>query len=337
MIELLTISSGVEACGIREYANHLQANLPGDITMRGNGRGEWLDPTVFFGELPDIQQYQGPQVVWLNYHAALHSRWNPGMVERLRQHLPVLVTYHDTSNPVPDQCRTLYHAVVWSAHDQPVHPGRFVVHEPCPELGEAVYLRQGVPGAESPIDYRGYQFKQYSQQPVLGTVGFNFPWKCFDQLCTVTQQAGWAFVLLANNATDEDEARWLRLNPNTYVVRGFHTQAFVVAYLSGCTATAFMYTCANTGTSGAIRQGIAARRPVYALRSCRQWRDLHEWEQTEGHEYIRWVDTFDALGYRLRTDRVGGIDAGMVYLAQVDSWRTQAEKYATLFRGVSGA
>ena len=39
----------------------------------------------------------------------------------------------------------------------------------------------------------------------------------------------------------------------------------MVAALSVCTATAFLYECHNSGTSGAIRLGIAALKPVYRL------------------------------------------------------------------------
>src|SRR5207244_7148682 len=112
-----------------------------------------------------------------------------------------------------------------------------------------------------------------SPPPILGTAGFNFPWKNFDRLAQVTAGAGWAYLVCSNNATEADEKRWTKANPYTYVIRGFQPTAAIVGALMGCDATCWPYECANSGTSGAIRLGRAARTPVIAWNT-RQFRDL---------------------------------------------------------------
>jgi len=332
MIEVLAISTDGIDCGISAYLDLLRTHLPSDLILRCDP--DWLDPRAFFAQLRQIQEYQGPQVVWLNYHAALHSRWSVGQIERLRQHLPVVVTYHDTGVPVPEQCRNIYHATVSPVHDQLAQQGRFIVHEPCPELGEAIYLRQGIPLYSAPYQFHPLNFPP--ERPVLGTVGFPFPWKNYDLLAEASALAGWSLLLLAPRATAVQMETWRALNPNLVVRSEFVPQAEVVSYLAACDATAFLYTCANTGTSGAIRQGIAARKPVFATEGCRQFRDLED--AYEGRYAIRWLNDLtphgvaNALGHL----PLGRLDPRIVRLAERDSWANQARQYGICFKRAAG-
>lgn len=264
-----------------------------------------------------------PSIVTLNYQAALHSRWQPQQIREVQARgSKVLVIFHDTGVPNSDRCK----AVVDAADVT-------IVHEPCDDLpAEKVrYWRMGVPAWSFPIHapvpnvYRSWEW-----QPTLGSVGFPFPWKNYDELARVTAACGWALLLLAPNATETDCRRWATLNPHLYVRTDFLPRATVISHLAGCDATAFLYTCANTGQSGAILQGIAARKPVIALRTCRQNRAL--FLDDLGNEVIRWCDTFEDVASQLRHLCLGRLDPGIVALAEQESWTKLGAKYATLYR-----
>ncbi len=91
-------------------------------------------------------------------------------------------------------------------------------------------------------------------------------------------------------------------------VKGFVERRSVVAWLTACDATAFLYLNANTGTSGAIRMGIAARRPMLATDPdvCRQFRDLKDVGLSTGSG-ISWLDDLspDAVTLELTMPRTG--------------------------------
>jgi hypothetical protein len=113
------------------------------------------------------------------------------------------------------------------------------------------------------------------------------------------------------------------------VFTGFRSAGEIVSLLSGCDATIFAYECANTGTSGAIRLGLAARKPVIAWRGCRQFRDLLD--DPLGHTAIRWCYGFPALPQVLAQLPIQRVDPGIVQLAEGDSWARQATHYAAIF------
>lgn len=315
-------------CGIAEYARHLQEasqaqGLPVEFTMDSR----WLDPSAFFSTTMAF-----PDVVWLNYHAGLHSRWTPEHVRWLQdKHVPVVITYHDTydgeTTQNSPQCKALFQVA-----------NAFIVHEPVADLEGAIVLRQGIPDLYGVVQ-RDWRAMGGWDRPTLGTVGFPFPWKNYDRLAQVTGDLGWGLLLIAPRSTDDDVERWRRLNPWTTVAQAFLPASHVVGLLASCHVTAFMYECYNTGTSGAIRQGIAARKPVYALAGCRQFRDLLRAEEVEeSHNYlIRWCESFDDLRKGLKTDPLVPWDPGIVWLAERDSWRQQAKRYAAIFAAVQGA
>lgn len=349
-LHVLLVTSWNTPCGIADHAAMLTASVEAaDPTIEVQPHSEALDPAVLLRQLPDLihlNLHDKPTalLVHLNHHDGLHSRWTTDyIVEIRRQGIPVVVTYHDTRAQLLDCPKLAALGVVASA---------VVVHEPVEGLrGEGVhYWRQGVPAAaRRPAQYTATNgewidgcgqhwlsqyapFKAFPQQPVLGTVGFNFPWKNYDRLAQLTGEEGWALVLLSNNATAEDEARWRSFNPSILVVREFLTQPEVVNYLAGCDATAFMYECANTGTSGAIRQGIAARKPVIALETCRQFRDLFADEF--GSRAIDWVLDWGEARTALRCTHGGHVCTSMHALAEQDSWVKLGAKYATLYRAL---
>lgn len=322
------VSTWDQPCGIAEHAAYLKAAVEQADTRSGavieGARAlevvpmpKWLDP----------RQVNGPtaaafDLIHLNYHAALHSRWTADEILRIRQfaRIPVTVTYHDSGVPNSDQCKA-----VCAAADA------FVVHEPYDDLeGNGRYWRMGVPGWQGEVAFpRGWD-QWHNDRPILGTVGFPFPWKNYDELARVTAEVGWALYLIAPTATADDARRWVDLSPHLLIENGFLGRTQVVQTLAACDATAFCYTCANTGQSGAILQGIAARKAVIAFRTCRQMRSL--WEDPLASQAIRWCETFDHVTWQLRNLAIERVCPPIVALAEQDSWVGLGQKYAQLFR-----
>ncbi len=324
-MKVLCATSWGTACGIADYAEQARKWIQSaDRGIAIECRSEALDPDWALGRLGDVDW------LWLNHHDGLHSRWEPGHVDEAhKRSCKVLVTYHDTFDgqfrPNSDKAKTLC-----SLADG------FVVHEPVTDLHEAIYLRQGVhPGMPPRWTDRSALvdagFLAYPQQPILASVGFNFPWKNFDRVAQVSAECGWALLLLVNNATGADETRWRSFNPNLSVITGFLPQEEAVSYLASADATVFAYECANAGTSGAIRQGIAARKPLIAWKGCRQFRDL--WEDRDHHSAISWCPSFGELPYYLSEITVGPVDPGIVEIATRDAWPKQGRRYAEILRG----
>lgn len=316
---LLATTWGI-ACGISEHAFYLkQAVEAADPTIEVIPVPGALDP-----DRVDHTRGGNWDLLHLNYHAALHSRWTPKHILDARAsgvYKGVVTTYHDTGVPNSDQCKAVC-AVSDAA----------VVHEPFDDLeGEIYYWRMGVPevaGQDRPHPLSG-------SRPVLGTVGFNFGWKCYDELARVTEKVGWALCLIAPNATPEDEARWKTINPWVDVISGFLDRESVVLVLKTCDATAFTYVCHNTGQSGAILQGIAAKKPVIALKTCRQFRALYD-DPLARHALI-WCETFEEVAAHLGNLQLTRLDPMTNQLAHQDRWSEVGKRYAALYRKVAGA
>lgn len=332
-IPVLLATTWNTACGIAEHSKMLIAAVEtADNDIGIDPRPEALDPAWV------LDHYHGPHddctgrrpltLLHLNYHRALHSRWTPEDVRRFEiRGVRVIVTFHDTFGELPpDQL----------SYDLCRHASAFIVHEPCEGLA-ACYWRMGVPEWALP---EAYDWSGWSQgRPILGTVGFPFPWKNYDEVAKRTKEAGWAFLLIAPEATAEQIKQWRTWNPWTQVISTFPSQLQVVSYLAGCDATAFCYTCANSGQSGAVLQGIAARKPVFAFETCRQFRALVLAESgrsaAAAHpSLIRWGETFDDLTYFLESCPIGRVDPRSVALAERDSWSKLGQNYAALYRGM---
>ncbi len=309
------------ACGIAEHAAYLKEAV------------EAADPNIFIVPITDLHPRlilehgeEDWDLVVLNYQAALLSQWTRTALEELREHaVPTVVIYHDTGVPNSAQCQGICAAADVA-----------IVHEPCEDLtGEIYYWRMGVPGWANPRAYDRSLNSWCGRRPILGTVGFPFPWKNFDELARVTRLNDWAFLVVGEVGA-ADRMRLEAINPHSSFT-GWQHRIEVEKYLSGCDATAFCYTCANTGQSGAVLQGIAARKPVLAFspRVCRQFRALYTDEL--GNEAIWWADSFREISQDLRRLALGHVDPGIVALAEQESWEHLGAKYADLFRRLVAA
>lgn len=331
-MNILAVSTYNTACGIADYCEQVKHAIEAVDPVHQVTPFTDLSPAGLLGPVVP----QDFDILWLNYHAALHAAWDADAVRAAQKRgWKVAITYHDTYPENSDKCRALHAAA-----------DGFIVHEPVTDLPGAVLIRHGIPAAASPWHYttRGPRydpvdagpmerccFKAYDTQPVLGTVGFNFPWKNFDRVAEATGRLGWALAVLSNNATEEDARRWASSNPDILIVREFLPQALAIGYLAGCDATLFAYECANAGTSGAIRQGIAARKPVLAF-PCRQFDDLRGAEEELGFNVITWLTRgWHDLPEALSTVSIGRVHPAVMALAHTDGWPQQARKYLAVF------
>lgn len=313
-MHVLLVTSWGTACGIAEHAAMLVdavTHADGDVNIAPCPE---LDPDA----LPAVA-LRHVQILHLNYQAALHSRWTPEWIRHYQAAgKKVIVTYHDTGVPNSDQCRAIIDAC-----------DAAIVHEPFDDLPaeKTHYWRMGV------VDPCPPRRLGRDPRPMLGTIGFPFGWKCYDKLCEMTAEAGWQLLLIAPGATAEDIARWSALQPNLHVICSFIERQMAVSLLGGCDATAFTYVCHNTGQSGALLLGIAARKPLLALSTCRQFRALYH--DPMARLAIRWAVTFEELTRELRAlPATTREDEAMLALAEQESWRQVGEKYAQLYRSL---
>lgn len=324
MISVLLVTTWKTACGIAEHSAMLKEAIDREEDIRLDPHSD-LDPASLDRSCAGVPY----TIVHLNYQASLHSRWSPDVIRALRaRKFKVLVTYHDTGVPNSDQCKGVIDAA-----------DAAVVHEPFDDLpgNKTYYWRMGVPNGPSGFAYHderryGMWKLAYPAQPVLGSIGFPFGWKNYDKLAEVTGDAGWALMLIAPNATDAQIAGWRQINPYTTVFRDFVERDAAITYLADCDATAFCYVCHNTGQSGAVLQGIATRKPVIALRTCRQFRALAE--DPLGSHAILWSDTFEDVRDYLQNLYIGRIDPLIVALAHQDGWPALGKRYAQLYRSL---
>lgn len=313
-----------QPCGIAEHSAYLkQAVEAADPAIRIVPCPEALDPNRVMAALGVFDDES--EILHLNYHAALHSRWTVDEIRRVQSgHRKVVVTYHDTGVPNADQAKRICAAADVA-----------IVHEPCEDLdGDVRYWRMGVPDWQTARAYEIDSWRARGQRPILGTIGFPFPWKNYDRLAQITAEIGWALLLIAPTATPEQEIRWHELNPYTLVIPDFVPRDDAITILAACDATAFAYTCANTGQSAAILQGVAARKPVHAFSSCRQFRALYA--DQRGRSAITWSETFEELADLLShlTPITGRPFAPMVALAEQESWTRLGARYAALYHEV---
>lgn len=324
-------------CGIAEHSAMLcQYVQAADPTIQMDRSHSWLDPADFLrwqnacvmNGRPDID------ILHLNYHRGLHSRWTPEVVENLGRGHKVVITFHDTYETQPD---SLLEGLARVAD-------AVIVHEPISEMREIGafaagvvekirYWRQGVP--EPPFDRAQYAIGS-ALRPYVGTCGFAFPWKGFELLCDAAAAVGWGILICSHNATEAQVLDWEARNPWVEVDRSYLSTPDLVGRLATCDATAFLYSCANSGTSGAIRLGIAAGKPLLATSGCRQFRDLQE--DPDVQDAINWVtaDT-DRVAAQLAQHPLVRFDTAIVALRERDSWRHLGKKYADLYRSLVSA
>lgn len=305
-MKITLVTSNRKHCGIREYGKFLMAEFANDPEVQIT---EVANPDALSLGLPDAD------IIHVNHHAALHSSWREDTVAQYQKHgYKVTVTQHDTfedfrimqERGFPDFRRA----------------NGLVVHEDVNRLnGNNIhYIPQGVLPAAKGAEQVAVH--------TLGSAGFDFPWKNYDMLARVTSDAGWVLLLIAPEMSQSRVEEIKRINPGSMVLTSWLSAEEVVFLLSSCTATGFLYSTGNSGTSGAIRLGIAARRPMVAFQS-RQNRDLAK------ELALNWVNTeeeakqqLSAFGYK---EVVAANVDWMKELADSQSWGNAAKQYKEMW------
>jgi len=303
-LKVLLVTSPNEACGIREHSELLKRYCP-QVEHIITG------PEVF-------TVAAGCDLVMIDHHAALHSQWTPEAVGILGLSMPVLVTQHDTFETVG----------IMSERGLPIFTGPVITHEKVSGYKNALFLRQGVLGLDrAPAEPLAFPNR-------VGTVGFDFPWKNFDLLAKVTKRLGLQCLIISPGMTKERVKELRAINPDTFVQTGFQPAEFVVSQLAECLATAFLYQCGNSGTSGAIRLGLSARRPVVAFQ-CRQFKDL------AGEGAVKFAaseqDLIEFLGVlKVSQSLQEAYSLAAKIQADTDSWENRGRDYWGVYKTLVG-
>lgn len=305
------VTSWGDLCGIAEHSAALIAAV------------ETADATIHHAVVADLHPRAvldlPPQadLLVLNYQAALLSQWHPAHIHQVQQRgTPVLCIFHDTGVPNSDHCKAIIAAA-----------DAAVVHEPFDDLpkDKVRYWRMGVPEVRE----IGIRTHDHHDRPILGTIGHDLGHKCWGALFTAAASVGWGGLILTPEMSPAHEAALHQINPWLVIRRG-RDRLNALADLSACDATAFTNVCHSTGQSAALLQGIAARQPVIALSTCRQYRALLA--DPLGATAIHWVPSFPAVAEALTRLPLGRFDPGIVALATQESWTTLGAKYAHLYR-----
>src|SRR5262245_48161261 len=100
-MKVLLVTTWGIACGIAETAAHLKAAIEqADPGIQIIPDQDALDPAAAYEAIREVD------LVHLNFHAALHSRWVPEQIHRAKKFgQKVLVTFHDSGVPNSDQCK----------------------------------------------------------------------------------------------------------------------------------------------------------------------------------------------------------------------------------------
>jgi hypothetical protein len=342
MLRVLLVTSDRDQCGVREYGRFLK------------GAVEKADEGIEIDEFPDtgpgeVGRAEGYDVLHLNHHAALHSRWKREIIERLQgQDCPVVVTQHDTFET----------AEIMRERNFEDFRGAnlLVVHEPVEGLQTQGLMRGhmkevgafragahlGVKYLRQPVPAHLWTFRRPRTHPkwrgVLGLCGFDFPWKGFEPAIRGTREADWGCLLFSPNITIDRAEELQQMHPTgLQIIPGWSSAGDIVKSLSACDATAFLYSTGNSGTSGAIRLGLAARRPLLATPGCRQHRDLAQ--SVAGSRAITWIqprvkDVADELGLLEAKPYWETRQRRIEELAEGDSWAQAGEVYAQAYRAL---
>lgn len=334
-LKVLFVTSQNPHCGIREYGEYVMEalkELP-EIEVTPHN-----DPNAHTLGLPECD------IIHVSHQAALHSNWTMDMVKQYQnQGYIVTVTQHDTFEKLE--------IMLERGFQDFRKADALIMHEPVEGLMEGWKGKELVkyfpgPGAENVDFYADVEWTHenvyYFQQGVLpaafpptvmkntlGTVGFDFPWKNFELGAKETAKVGWWYLVISPGMTMERIAELKSYNPRTNVVSHWYNAKEVVGMLSSCTATAFLYCTGNSGTSGAIRMGIGARRPVIAYAS-RQNRDLAM------ESAIDWLQGDTHIGellklYEEQPEKANERAEGIKKIAERDSWSNLAKRYRDMW------
>ncbi|MDE2101318.1 MAG: hypothetical protein KGL39_28990 [Patescibacteria group bacterium] len=295
------ITSWHERCGIAEYAHNLVKHCVGvEFTIVAR---PW--------DLQEIARATfAADVVHLNHEGGLYAGALGNIVSVIiNSRKRSVITLHST------------HAGV-NAHSLTSVFSAVVTHERTQDAGFVV-IPEGIPV----VDVSGITVRD-----VAGEAGFPMSHKGFWTTAKAAQVCGLGMlaVMPRSRHADADGMANALFEANTIGVEAvldYLPEDAVARRLAECRVVCFPYHGAPGGISGAVRMGLAARRPL-VITECRQFRDL-----LEGYRDEVFVAASTSVGDVAEKVREAMNDSARVPSRMVEdmSWHRCGKMYADLY------
>lgn len=252
-MKILLVTTWNERCGIAEYAKNLVKNCDVEFSV--------LSPSFLPSTFISANGFDPEaDIVHINYEPGLFPYLTSGLLYAIAAKQRTVMTLHTStaaSNSTP--LTRAFHKVI--------------VHERTPD--NFVHIPHGI------VDYPVKKLLENEMIPYIGTFGFPFPWKGFAEVTEAAKNIGLHAKVIAAESPHWDVhtvAKHLRtIDPDVAIETDYLSQGLIIEILSRCAVNVFAYQGSNSGISGAVRSGLAARRPI-VLSRCRQFRDLFDYE-----------------------------------------------------------
>jgi hypothetical protein len=265
-MRVLLVTTWNERCGIAEYAANLVRHCKCEF--------EIVDPVTFMNFGKDVSSFD---LVHVNHEPGLYPGMTQYHVQRFCDSKPAMITLHATQ-------AGYNHGAYIEAFQ------KIVVHEQTQDVArwpsKWIYIPEGIPVAVSLAP---------TVENTLGTCGFPFPWKGWDEVAYAAKFLNLGMIACLPESKHADALAAKRqiesvLGAKAYIVTEYLPESGVIHHLSRNLVNVFPYKGHNAGISGAVRMGLAARRPVVVSAS-RQFNDLFMYReelyvspQSEGQE-----------------------------------------------------
>jgi hypothetical protein len=238
-----------ERCGVASNSVNMVEHKADDVEYLIIEGCAWRKP---FTDSQVLLESEDCDIVHLTYERNLHRGLTPWVFEELRRRgKKTVITYYNIwpGDHQDDQMVKAFDVVI-------------VPDQVEAKLRGYAYVPHGV------MEIAG--LSQVTQVPTLGTAGFPTEAKGSLIMAEVCQELGLRFFMVAPISIHADamlmRAEVERRCQNSLFVHDFLRQEDIIRQLSSCTLTAWLYRAipSQSGFSGSIRLGCAAKRPMVA-------------------------------------------------------------------------
>lgn len=308
-MKIYLVTTWNDRCGIAEYASNLVRHCKAEF--------EILDPGLFMSNSFELV---GGNILHINHEPGLFPYLTGAYIKARAGNMRTIITLH-TSNEGFNRS-SLTEGI-----------DRIVVHEKTEDTKSRpeqwLYIPMGIPSAVQLAN---------CVDDNLGTCGFPFPWKGWDEVARCAKELNMGMIAII------PESRHVDIRPvekmicdivgvRAYVIKEYMPESGVIHQLSRCLVNVFPYKGNNGGISGAVRMGLASRRPVVISQS-RQFRDLFEYRD---EVYISPAPTgkelLDCISQAVYEARKGTSRLPNKLLRDM-SWEVVAKKYMDLYESL---
>jgi hypothetical protein len=318
-MKIALFTSGDERCGIAEYGKNLQNSiqqLKPDI--------EWLN---YYHNNPDISspvgRFKETDIVVINYEPGLFTWLTASTIRGWKSYgkkmVLILHTSHEGDN------RTEF----TNTFD------RVIVHEKTQD--GFTYIPMGITDIDFEESNKSGNICDFIRIDTIriGTAGFPFNWKGFHPLAIACQRFGFQFrcIMPESRHVDIEPMRKviLEANPSAEIITDWLPEREVIQKLHDCHVNVFAYEGGNLGISGAVRLGIAAKRPL-VISKCRQFRDLIE----DYSDEVIILEEYSVEGIIAAIGKAIGSKRIPDRIIRDMNWKVVGEKYVQVFKELVG-